>query len=70
MGANVVNRENVSRFIVVSTNVAERDLGSVVGDIQAQIQQKVQLLKGYFIQYGGQFESEQTATNSLLSIVS
>jgi cation efflux system protein involved in nickel and cobalt tolerance len=66
MGANVVNRENVSRFIVVSTNVAERDLGSVVGDIQAQIQQKVQLPKGYFIQYGGQFESEQTATNSLL----
>ena len=66
MGANVVNRENVSRFIVVSTNVAERDLGSVVGDIQSQIRQKVQLPKGYFIQYGGQFESEQTATNNLL----
>jgi nickel/cobalt tolerance cation efflux system protein len=51
---------------VVSANVAERDLGSVVGDIQAQIRQNVQLPSGYFIQYGGQFESEQRATNSLL----
>jgi nickel/cobalt tolerance cation efflux system protein len=66
MGANVVNREAVSRLIVVSTNVSERDLGSVVGDIQAQIRQKVQLPKGYFIQYGGQFEAEQKATNNLL----
>lgn len=65
MGANVVNRENVSRLIVVSANVAKRDLGSVVGDIQAQIQQKIQLPNGYFIQYGGQFESEQRASNSL-----
>ncbi|MGB5900594.1 MAG: efflux RND transporter permease subunit [Geitlerinemataceae cyanobacterium] len=66
MGANVVNREDVSRLIVVSANVAERDLGSVVDDIQAQIRQKVQLPNGYFIQYGGQFESEQNATNNLL----
>ncbi|PZO54099.1 MAG: CusA/CzcA family heavy metal efflux RND transporter [Phormidesmis priestleyi] len=66
MGANVVNREDVSRLIVVSTNVAERDLGSVVGDIQTQIKENVQLPSGYFIQYGGQFESEQRATNSLL----
>ncbi|MBD2093364.1 efflux RND transporter permease subunit [Microcoleus sp. FACHB-1515] len=66
MGANVVNREDVSRLIVVSTNVAERDLGGVVGDIQAQIRQNVQLPNGYFIQYGGQFEAEQNATNNLL----
>jgi cation efflux system protein involved in nickel and cobalt tolerance len=66
MGANVVNREDVSRLIVVSANVAERDLGSVVGDIQAQIRQKVQLPNGYFIQYGGQFEAEQSASNNLL----
>jgi nickel/cobalt tolerance cation efflux system protein len=66
MGANVVNREDVSRLIVVSTNVAERDLGSVVGDIQAQIRQNVQLPSGYFIQYGGQFEAEQNASNNLL----
>jgi nickel/cobalt tolerance cation efflux system protein len=66
MGANVVNREDVSRLIVVSANVAERDLGSVVGDIQTHIREKVQLPKGYFIQYGGQFEAEQNATNNLL----
>lgn len=66
MGANVVNREDVSRLIVVSTNVAERDLGSVVGDIQARIRQNVQLPNGYFIQYGGQFEAEQNASNNLL----
>lgn len=66
MGANVVNREDVSRLIVVSMNVAERDLGSVVGDIQAQIRQNVQLPNGYFIQYGGQFEAEQNASNNLL----
>ncbi|NER92746.1 MAG: efflux RND transporter permease subunit [Symploca sp. SIO1B1] len=66
MGANVVNREDVSRLIVVSANVAERDLGGVVGDIQAQIRQNVQLPNGYFIQYGGQFESEERATNNLL----
>jgi nickel/cobalt tolerance cation efflux system protein len=66
MGANVVNREDVSRLIVVSANVAERALGSVVGDIQAQIRQNVQLPNGYFIQYGGQFESEERATNNLL----
>ena len=46
--------------------MAERDLGSVVGDIEAQIQQNVQLPNGYFIQYGGQFEAEQNATNNLL----
>jgi cation efflux system protein involved in nickel and cobalt tolerance len=66
LGANVVNRENVSRLIVVSANVADRDLGSVVGDIQTQIQQKIQLPKGYFIEYGGQFEAEQNASNNLL----
>jgi nickel/cobalt tolerance cation efflux system protein len=66
MGANVVNREDVSRLIVVSTNVADRDLGSVVGDIQKVIREKVQLPNGYFIQYGGQFEAEQNATNNLL----
>lgn len=65
VGANVVNREDVSRLIVVSTNVAGRDLGSVVGDIQAAINDQVTLPEGYFIQYGGQFEAEQNATNHL-----
>lgn len=65
-GPNTINRENVSRLIVVSANVAGRDLGSVVDDIQAQVRQQVQVPNGYFIQYGGQFESEQRATQNLL----
>jgi CzcA family heavy metal efflux pump len=65
-GPNTINRENVSRLIVVSANVAGRDLGSVVEEIQTRIQETVQLPSGYFIQYGGQFESEQRASHNLL----
>ncbi|MFB2936137.1 efflux RND transporter permease subunit [Aerosakkonemataceae cyanobacterium BLCC-F154] len=65
-GPNTINRENVSRLIVVSANVTGRDLGSVVEEIQNKVSQSVQLPTGYFIQYGGQFESEQRATQNLL----
>ncbi len=65
-GPNTINRESVSRLIVVSANVSGRDLGSVVDEIQNQVRQSVQLPTGYFIQYGGQFESEQRATQNLL----
>ncbi|PSM49618.1 CusA/CzcA family heavy metal efflux RND transporter [Chroococcidiopsis sp. CCALA 051] len=65
-GPNTINRENVSRLIVVSANVSGRDLGSVIEDIRANVKQQVQLPSGYFIQYGGQFESEQRATQNLL----
>jgi CzcA family heavy metal efflux pump len=65
-GPSTINRENVSRLIVVSANVTGRDLGSVIDEIQAKIKQQVQLPSGYFIQYGGQFESEQRATQNLL----
>ncbi|OKH39349.1 cation transporter [[Phormidium ambiguum] IAM M-71] len=65
-GPNTINRENVSRLIVVSANVSGRDLGSVVEEIQNKVSQSVQLPTGYFIQYGGQFESEQRATQNLL----
>lgn len=65
-GPNTINRENVSRLIVVSANVSGRDLGSVVEEIQTKVSQAVKLPTGYFIQYGGQFESEQRATQNLL----
>lgn len=65
-GPNTINRENVSRLIVVSANVAGRDLGSVVSEIQRKVKASVQLPAGYFIRYGGQFESEQRASKNLL----
>ncbi|MBW4494638.1 MAG: CusA/CzcA family heavy metal efflux RND transporter [Oscillatoria princeps RMCB-10] len=71
-GPNTINRENVSRLIVVSSNATGRDLRSVVDEIRAKVKQQVQLPAGYFIQYGGQFESEQRATQNMLvfSIIS
>jgi Cu/Ag efflux pump CusA len=65
-GANTINRENVSRLIVVSANAKGRDLRSVVNDIQAKVKQNVQMPFGYFIQYGGQFEAEERATQNIL----
>ncbi len=65
-GPNTVNRENAQRKIVVSANVAGRDLRSVVNDIQAMVNGKVNLPEGYHIEYGGQFESEQAASRTLL----
>jgi len=65
-GPNTINRENVSRLIIVSANVAGKDLGSVVKDVQAAVTEQVQVTSGYFIQYGGQFESEQRASQNLL----
>jgi len=66
LGANVVNREDVSRLIVVSTNVSGRPLGTVVADIENTIDSKIKLPSGYLIRYGGQFESEERATANLL----
>ena len=65
-GPNTINRENVSRLIVVSANVNGRDLGSVINDIRSRVKQQVQLPSGYYIQYGGQFESQERATQTLL----
>jgi CzcA family heavy metal efflux pump len=65
-GPNTINRENVSRLIVVSANAKGRDLRSVVNDIQAKVKQNVQMPFGYFIQYGGQFEAEQRASQNIL----
>ncbi len=65
-GANTINRENVSRLIVVSSNVTGRDLGSVIKNIRSQVKAKVQLPAGYLIEYGGQFEAQEGATQTLL----
>ncbi|MEA3274893.1 MAG: efflux RND transporter permease subunit [Pseudomonadota bacterium] len=65
-GPNTVSRENVQRKIVVSANVAGRDLRSVVDDIRSRIGNKVTLPAGYRIEYGGQFESAAQATRTLL----
>ncbi|MEZ4942762.1 MAG: efflux RND transporter permease subunit [Saprospiraceae bacterium] len=65
-GPNTVNRENVQRKIVVSANVAGRDLRSVVNDIQQKVGENVRLPEGYHIDYGGQFESEAAASRILL----
>jgi CzcA family heavy metal efflux pump len=66
LGPNTISRENVKRKIVVSANVADRDLRSVVNDIREQIEETVTLPEGYHIEYGGQFESEQAASRTLL----
>lgn len=65
LGPNTINRENVKRKIVISANVTDRDLRSVVNDIQKQIESTIQLPEGYHIEYGGQFESEQAASRIL-----
>ena len=66
MGPNTINRENVKRKIVISANTSGRDLRSVVNDIQARVDQQIKLPEGYHIEYGGQFESEQAASRTLL----
>ena len=64
-GANNISRENVQRKTVVMCNVAGRDLGGVVADIRQAIDQKVVLPEGYHIEYGGQFESAEQASQTL-----
>lgn len=65
-GTNAVNRENVSRRIVVSANATERDLGSVIADVRERIGSRVTFPQGYYVQYGGQFEAQERASSELL----
>ncbi len=65
-GPNTINRENVQRKVVVSANVAGRDLRGVVNDIQKAVSEHITLPEGYHVEYGGQFESEQAASRTLL----
>ena len=66
LGPNMVLRENVQRRIVISSNVAGRDLGGVVEDMRTAIASAVPFPSGYRVEYGGQFESEQRASRRLL----
>lgn len=65
-GPNTINRENVSRLIVVAANAEGRALRSVVNDIQAKVKQQIQFPPGYYIQYAGQFEAEERASQNIL----
>ncbi len=64
-GPNTITRENVQRKVVVSANVADRDLRSTVNEIQQTIDDNISLPEGYRIEYGGQFESEAEASRTL-----
>lgn len=65
MGPNTINRENVQRKVVVSANVAGRDLRGVVNEIRERIEEEIEVPEAYHIEYGGQFESEQAASRTL-----
>lgn len=64
-GPSTINRENVSRLIVVSANVSGRDLGSVIKEVRDRVGQ-VQLPGGYYVQFSGQFQAQEQATQTLL----
>lgn len=66
VGPNTINRENVARKIVISANVAGRDLLGVVTDIQRIVDKKIKLPEGYHVEYGGQFENEKAASRTLM----
>lgn len=65
VGPNTISRENVQRKIVVSANVAGRDLKGVVNDIRKTVSEQITLPEGYHVEYGGQFESEAAASRTL-----
>ncbi|MBC7881076.1 MAG: efflux RND transporter permease subunit [Anaerolineae bacterium] len=65
-GPNTINRQNVSRRIVISANVSGRDIGSLIAEARQKISQQVQLSPGYYLQYGGQFEAQERATRELV----
>ena len=67
-GPNLIGRENVQRRIVVTANVAGRDLGSVVSDVRERVATGVTLPDGYRVEYGGQFEAETEATRLIAGL--
>ena len=67
-GPNTISRENAQRKLVVSANVEGRDMRSVVTDMRRAIEEEIHLPEGYRVEYGGQFESEETASRLLLAL--
>ena len=67
-GPNTISRENAQRKLVVSANAQGRDLRSVVNDMRQSIETNVKLPDGYRVEYGGQFESEASASRLLLAL--
>lgn len=65
-GPNTINRENVSRRIVIQCNVQNRDLGNFIAEVQQEIAERIDLPESYFLTYGGQFESQQIAQRKIL----
>ena len=65
-GPSTINRENVSRLIVVASNVAGRDLGSVIKEVRDRVKQ-VKLPSGYYVEFGGQFQAQEKATQTLIT---
>ncbi|HEX5102936.1 MAG TPA: efflux RND transporter permease subunit, partial [Pirellulaceae bacterium] len=66
VGPNAINRENARRRIVIRCNTQDRDLASAVAEIQQRVKDRVEMPQGYFVEYGGQFESQQRATTLIL----
>ncbi|MDE0638430.1 MAG: efflux RND transporter permease subunit [Candidatus Poribacteria bacterium] len=65
-GPNTINRENVSRRIVIQCNVQNKDLGNFISEVQKEIEAHVDIPEEYFLTYGGQFESQQRAQRRIL----
>ena len=65
-GPNTINRENVSRRIVIQCNVQNRDLGNFIAEVQQEIEKNINLPEAYFLTYGGQFESQQSAQRKIM----
>ncbi len=68
IGPNLISRENVERKIVVSCNVAGRDLKGVIDEIRSKVRKRLKMPQGYRVEYGGQFESASRATRILLLV--
>jgi CzcA family heavy metal efflux pump len=64
-GPNTITRERVGRKMVVQANTSGRDLGGVIDDIRAAIADRVKLPTGYYVEYGGQFESQEQASRTI-----